>query len=410
MSKSTAEEMLNEQAAEVGATASNGNVKSVLPPDDLRDIVSPESVVLPDMPETVLDGTLGEICRKRFADCPIAYSWPALLAAGSTLIREQRTLGIRANLYACLVGPIHSGKTSVIERAFHQLQILPPVLVALKAGSAEGLLAAVGNQEGNGCLLFPDELSHLLEKAQIQNASFAYILNSLFYKNEEDLTIAKGKPVRFNCRLSLVGGIVDDKFDDSFGSATTSGLYDRFLFGQCPTGHEYLWRPPEGNPAITDTFDEVPADRAIWEARDQIARSEKINPRLLEISLRCAAICAAIDGRDKLRAADLAPAWELARYQSRARLLLQPNGGKNFEAKIALKILAYLNRHANGERWMVLRQVLRDTHAYDVGPSVVERAVNAMRFGGAIEEDYRIVGKGQKQRLIRVAGEQIQEH
>jgi hypothetical protein len=48
----------------------------------------------------------------------------------------------------------------------------------------------------------------------------------------DQLTIARGKAVNFNARLSLVGGIVDEKFDDAFGSATTSGLYDRFLFGQ----------------------------------------------------------------------------------------------------------------------------------------------------------------------------------
>jgi len=28
---------------------------------------------------------------------------------------------------------------------------------------------------------------------------------------------------------------VQDKFDEVFGDATTGGLYDRFLFGLCPT-------------------------------------------------------------------------------------------------------------------------------------------------------------------------------
>jgi hypothetical protein len=360
------------------------------------------NLALPGMPKAVLDGKLGEIYQSRLSDFPVAYGWLALLGAASALVRPQEHETIHANLYAALVGPVHSGKTSCIERANFLLDVKDPVLQEVKAGSAEGLLAKIGDQQGQGILLFPDELSHLLEKVQITNASFAYILNSLFYKPDEELTIAHGKRVRFHCRLSLIGGIVDDKFDDAFGSATTSGLYDRFLFGQCPSGADYLWRPPEGTPAITEVPGAVPVDRDVWAARDEIAKTEKINPRLLELALRGAAICAAFDGRDRLRAAELGPAWELARYQTRVRTLLQPNCGKNFEAKIALKILGYLNRHAPEGAYLVLRHVLRATHAYEYGPSIVERAINAMRFGGAIEENAATVGKGQKQRLIRL--------
>lgn len=367
--------------------------------------VTAAGIALPDMPDAVLDGRLGEICLTRMRDFPIAYAWTALLVAAGALIKRQEHGTLRANLFGALVGPVHSGKTAAIDCAHFLLDVKDPLLAQLKAGSAEGLLAKIGDQQGQGVLLYPDELAHLLEKTQITNASFAYILNSLFYKSEEELTIAHGKTVRFNCRLSLVGGIVDEKFDDSFGSATTCGLYDRFLFGQCPSSAEYLWRPIEGRPATTDTFDEVPVDREIWAARDDLVAKEKLSPRLLEIALRAAGICAAFDGRESLLAKNLEPAWELARYQDRVRMLLQPNAGRNFEAKIALKILAYLNRHAPDGQWLVLRQVLRDTRAYDYAPSVAERAIDAMKFGVAIEERQTTVGKGQKQRQIRLGGD-----
>ncbi len=381
---------------------SSDEVAAKIPDKEIA--IATASITLPDMPEAVLDGRLGEICQRRLSDFPIAYAWPALLAAASALIHRQEHRTIPANLYVALVGPAHSGKSSAIERANFLLDVKDPILKETKSGSAEGLLADIGDQQSQGVLLFPDELSHLLEKVQITNASFAYILNSLFYKEKQDLTIAHGKSVSFNCRLSLVGGIVDEKFDESFGSATTTGLYDRFLFAQCPSNFECLWRPLEGAPAVMETFDEVPVDREVWEARDHIAKTEKLNPRLLEIALRTAAICAAVDGRTRLQAADLDPAWELARYQSRVRMLLQPNPGKNFEARFALKLLAYLNRHAPDGQWVSCRKALKDVRAYDVGPSVVERAMNAMRFGGVIELMESIGGKGQKQRLIRLVG------
>jgi len=368
-----------------------------------REIVGPNGMKLPDMPESVLDGRLGEICQTRLKDFPVAFSWLAVLAAAGAVVRPGMS-PLRSNLYVALVGPIHCGKSSAIDRANHLTDVKPPILEKLKAGSAEGMLARVGDQKGDAVLLCPDELTHLLEKAQITNASFAYILNSLFYSDTERLTIAHGKKVDFNCRLSLIGGIVDQKFDDSFGSATVAGLYDRFLFGQCPSDYEYMWRPIEGKPAFDDQIDEVTIRPDVWPARDAIAKSEGINPRLLEISIRCAGICAAVDRRGELQASDLEPAWELARYQTRVRLLLQPNPGKNYEARVALKILNHLNRHAPEGSYMVLRDVLRATHAYDFGPSTAENALKAMKFGGAVEEADDVV-KGQKRRLIRLAGD-----
>jgi Bifunctional DNA primase/polymerase, N-terminal/Primase C terminal 1 (PriCT-1) len=388
-----------EQAGKCAAGKSAG-----ADPIDPAMIATDENVALPDLPEAALDGSLGDICQTLLRDFPLALAWPALLAAAGALIRSTPNQP-RTNLYVALVGPAHCGKSCAIEAANYFLDVRPPMLESLKAGSAEGLLAKIGDQNGNSVLLFPDELSHLLEKAQIAGASFAYALNTAFYHGESTLTIAHGQIVKFNCRLSLIGGVVDEKFDDSFGSATTGGLYDRFLFGQCPSGYSYLWKPLDGPPAITETFDGPRVNADVWEARNGIHQAEKINPRILELAIRCAFICAAIDGREELRAADLAPAWALARYQQRVRILLQPNGGKNFEGRIALKILNHLGSNAADGRYLVLRDVLRATRAYEYGPSTCERALNAMRFGGSIEEIGNTSEKGQKRRLIRLAGD-----
>ncbi|MFY9531247.1 MAG: DUF3854 domain-containing protein [Candidatus Acidiferrales bacterium] len=373
--------------------------------------LSINELTVPDMPKTVLDGRLGEICLRRLSDFPVAYAWLALLAAASQLVEPRPSAAIRTNIYSGLVGKVHSGKSVGVKRSCHLLGIdhlIPPVIVDVKAGSAEGLFATIGDRGGANVLFNPDELSHLLEKAQITNASFAYVLNSLFYQNSNPLTIAKGKAINFNACVSIVGGIVEEKFGDAFGSATTAGLYDRFLFGQCPSDFEYLYRPETGTPAFSPGVLPLQPEvnPELWEARNQIAKSEGINPRLLEIALRCAVICAAFDGRKEILATDLEPAWELARYQERVRLLLAPNPGKNFEAQAAYKVIAYLNRHAPKGEWLRLRDVLRGSRAWDYGPSLTERVINAMTFSGAIEQaEAPAPGGGRKARLIRLAGE-----
>ncbi len=371
--------------------------------------VEPEQIAatselrLPDMPESVLDGRLGEICKRHLKDFPLAYAWPALLAAAGVLVRPVQWPAatiLRANLYVALVGPVGSGKSTAIERALHFADVRSPLLEEVKSGSAEGLLKKMGDRKGDRVFLFPDELSHLLDKAQIIGASFPYILNTLFYKDAAALTIARGEQVNFNCRMSVVGGLIDEKFGESFGSATTGGLYDRFIFGQCPTGFEYLWRPIEGTPVFDCEFDEMPVNQDIFSARDDLSAKEKLSPRLLELALRCAAICAAIDGRE-LRAADLGPAWEMARYQNRVRMLLVPNAGKNLEGQVASKIMGYVDAHSDGEKCLKVRDVLTATHAYDFGPALCERVIKGLAFAGEIEHFEVKNARGRKVMLIR---------
>jgi hypothetical protein len=136
-------------------------------------------------------------------------------------------------------------------------------------------------------------------------------------------------------------------------------------------------------------------------ARDAVAKQEKINPRILEIALQAAAICAAFDRRQQLRAEELSAAWEMARYQDRVRIVLAPNPGKNFEAQVVHKIMNYLNRHAPNGQLIRLRDLLNGIRAIDFGPSIVERTLAAMALSGTIvlsEQASR--SPGRKARLI----------
>jgi hypothetical protein len=144
-------------------------------------------------------------------------------------------------------------------------------------------------------------------------------------------------------------------------------------------------------------------DSSVWDARDALQKSEGIEPRVLEISIRCALICAAWDGKPVLRASDLEPAWELARYQTRVRALLRPNEGRNFEAIAAIKILNWLKANRDGEKWFPQNTVTRATHVKEYGPSIVQRAISGLVFCGDIEEaQVKPKSGGPTKRLIRL--------
>jgi hypothetical protein len=186
--------------------------------------------------------------------------------------------------------------------------------------------------------------------------------------------------------LSVLGGLLEETFGDLFGKATTGGLYDRFIFGQCPTDFNYLYRPFQGQPLAVEPVT-VAVHPEVWAERDcWIKTIPGVTGRIAEIALRVASICAAFDGKDFLMVSDLAPARAFAEYQARIRILLRPNPGENFEARAAFKFLAYLQRHAPDGQWLGKREMLRETHCYELGPSTCNKALNTLGYNGDIEE------------------------
>jgi hypothetical protein len=341
--------------------------------------------LLLDMPDTVLSGRLGEICQRlmlhggRF---PLAYAWPALLTVAS-VFAPRHSEKQRLNLYTALSGPVHSGKTQAIEAAQQLLGVREPELMSVMAGSAESLMRHISDAKGAPRLFSPDELSHTLEKASIQNASFASVLSRAFYSTRFTLLMQGKQKAEFNASLSILGGIVDDRFEELFSRATTSGLYDRFFFGACPSGFEFDYYPFEEKQqmyALESVFvaPEVWLEKSIWQRKNK-----ELNQRVVEIALRAATICAAFDGKTLLAAKDLEPVLALAEYEQRIRRLLKPNEGENLEAKVALKILAYLERLDGG--YISKRKLLHDTGAYRYSPSAVKRALEIMDANGDIE-------------------------
>lgn len=354
-------------------------------PKDL-DIADDFSLHLNDMPEQVLDGYLGEIAQRRMGRFPLAYSWLALAAVAGVMVRRSLST-LRQNLFASLVGPVHTGKSQAIEHAVQVLGIGAPELQKLMSGSAEGMLGRL--KDANGCarLVSVDEMGHLLSKAHIENASFPYVLNRAFYETSFDVTGAKGKLTSFHCEMSLLGGCPDNLFDTLFDASTVGGLYDRFVFGICPQPFTFDYRPFEGGAEpITETV-AVGIDPEVWEMK-RIWVEEGVSPRCAENALRIAGICASLDKRTLLRPAQLGPAFAFAKYQTRIQQTLRPNPGENSDAKCAFAILTTLERMAqNGSKgkWIARRACYKAIHAERLGPSVFRRALDSLVMNGDIE-------------------------
>jgi hypothetical protein len=356
-------------------TAANANDVNVL--TDLA------ALTVPDMPEAVLDGRLGELSTSgSLATLPRAYSWTALVTCAGAIAPPQEHL--RTNLFACLVGATHTGKSVAIDYAAKTLGVPPVIRREVMAGSAETLIAnELGQYTGGACLLDTDELGHLLAKAQIESASFPYVLNSAFYKDRFDVLMAKGKKATVDCRLSVIGGLVEENFGNAFGFQSTLGLLDRFIFGMCPSDQKYLWEPFQGTPAIIIPR-AISIDPDVWETRNAwLKENPDWNPRVVENALRVAAICASFNQRPTLRAQHLEPARAFAEYQHRVRMLLKPNVGENTDARCAATIINWLDAHT--ETWVGQRVLYRAIHADRYGPFAFERAISALAMCGEIE-------------------------
>lgn len=351
----------------------------------------------PDMPQDVLSGKLGEICNQRMGAYPRAYAWPALVTLASGLVVKGNG-DTKANIYTAIVGPVHSGKTACTELAAYLLSSRESEsLQNMKSGSIEGLLKFFQGVT-HPLVLCPDELSHLLTKSKIDNATFESTLNSMFYQDEQNLTIARGKTIHCRFPLSILGGLVEEKFEDSFGSNAMTGLYDRFMFGLCPSDYQCHYREPLGEPSYRWAPDrERPIlpkiNGDVWEKKQEWLTRDKIGNRTAEIAIRVAATCAAFDGRAELKAKDLEPAAHLAIYQDNVRKILTADESQNQSAKVENKILRFLRRNAPNGHWVRIRDLKRCTHVTELyGEWMCARAVDALERSGQIQTKTRETG------------------
>lgn len=376
-----------------------------------------------DLPDEALDGWLGEICRERLSEFPRAAAWTALVTAASVHVPGAN----RCNLNGVLVGRAGDGKSEIAKRAMWLMSAdIAPFYQTVAIGSGEGLVRTFKDANKARRLLYQDELADLMGKTRIEGSSLGQKLNELWGTDCIGTAVKKAKEsVACEVRLSVLGNLVNDRFDDAFHSGTVLGYYRRVLFGEYPLDFpSYLYRPPKGSPAFRpelegDDLNFTPVGRQpvaveiaddVWDERDRWVKEEGIEPYIIEPVLRVALVCASFDGRSALRAADLGPTLAYLKHQAAARLWLKPNVGENLDAILGNKIMDYLRRYAPHGQPLNLRRVLKAVHAYDrFGLPIAERVLTGLTRQRLVVIDSKIAAvPGGKKETIALSEEERQ--
>jgi hypothetical protein len=354
---------------------------------------SNKTIEIADMPAECMSGELGAIYEKYLRGFPRAFGYPALLANASALVQD-RSPGVRTNIYVINVGPSGSGKTECDRWANGILGVFSSSVITDFIGSAEQFAVKHGNAGGNARLYNPDEAAHFLEKAMLEHASFPFLFTRAWGTDSFGMTVGKQRKDeehRINIHLSFYGGVVEDHFEDCFGSASTAGYYQRLLFGHCPTDFPYSYRPfpVELQGCRFRVPSAIEIDESVWEQIDEWGNEDATfrddNRRLLEVCLRASVIAAAFDRKQVLTAKDLEPMKHMLAYQKRVRIILRPNVGLTIEAKITDRLRRYLESQPRGHG--VTKKKLYDaTHIHRLSTTTADRVIKSLVTQGLILE------------------------
>jgi hypothetical protein len=319
-----------------------------------EDTDEPLVEIVEDMPTDCLDGMLGDITQKRMARFPIATAWPTIVCCAGVRIERECSLVLspqRTNLYVVFVCPVEFGKSDVINQGLYVVGLVGTNrLLEATVGSSEGLISLLGDAHGESRLYSPDELLSTLKKANIENSVLNSTFCSMFYKDASTHKTAKGT-LSYNARVSMIGGIVDDMFEEAYGVSSTGGFYTRSAFSMPPTGFVNKFRPYDTQSEKMDGVHEVTVDLDVYELQDEWNAANPGYGRVMEIAIRFAFICACYDKR-VLHAKDMDAAIRYADYHKHVREVLRPNVGETLSAKMEDAIRKYLTRRTINGDWV----------------------------------------------------------
>ena len=303
----------------------------LFPPDDLKPIVEPaEHAVGIGFDNRALYGKLGDLAVA--STMPLGWAYVGILAVASALDIHDRDGHVRSNIYAGLIAPVGTSKTAVAE-AIEKSIFLPSLTVSTTTpGSDRGLIKMLGT-DGNTTLLIEDEFRAVLDKCAIPNSTLPKVLCKLWGKNRAGVSDKKGVD-ECDGKLCILGNIPAEDavdFGKAFGTSTTKGLYDRFLFGYDTTAVKY--RPLNITATVFPGPMVVRVPNWAWEAKDLWAGDKPERRRLTEHALRVALITTACNGEREITCASMAAAFRLAELQERIRLVFGPGLAETKDAE-----------------------------------------------------------------------------
>lgn len=354
------------------------------------------------MPESCMYGWLGYFART--LGCPLDAAYPAVLAVAAGY-GVPPTASVRTNLYVNLIGAKGTGKTLLTDRITRSWVPATPMQVVRKyPGSEIGLIQLLGGKKAKEMdesdfvpkpyLLVQDEMRATFAKMDIQNSALPNILNQLFYQDSYGTASKQGN---WECcaRLSVLGGLTcdgPDEFADIYGVETTTGTYDRTIFGVLPRDWEF---DHEWQTTLADDGDVVrrrPKTCTISTEIFQMANEwRKVNHedrrRLAELALRIALITASLNHDSEVTAECMRCALEFVEWQEAVRRKYKPSETDDLDGKAERAVIRALEKYEN---WVEWRDLCLKHSLYKAAKSSVRlnRVKRAMIFEGVIEEEF----------------------
>jgi hypothetical protein len=181
--------------------------------------------------------------------------------------------------------------------------------------------------------LIEDEFRAVLDKCAIPNATLPKVICKLWSRTRAGVSDKKGVE-ECDGKLCILGNIPCEDaadFAKAFGSSTTKGMYDRFLFGYDTTAVKY--RPLDIHPTVFPDSMVVRVPEWVWDAKDQWAGDKPERRRLTEHALRVALVSTACNGEKEISAASMTAAFRMAELQERIRNVFKPGLAETKDAE-----------------------------------------------------------------------------
>jgi hypothetical protein len=341
--------------------------------DKMAEVTKPRKLV---MPESCMYGWLGWAAQE--LETPLGFAYPAMLTAAASLIKSYPR-HIRPTLYCCLIGGVHCGKSETIKRAVgykNQTGLLSMPVDAVKwtvPGSDRGLIKIFQQDKDEKTLvesmvvptylLAQDELRNTLAKVGIQNSALPSVLCSAWEQDEVGTADKTGKHSA-DMHLNILGALKADDaedFADVFSKETTSGLYDRFIFGLAPKGWEFdTWERPVNvrYPKLCSVPKHCWTMMKEWRAVEPIGRG-----RLGEIAMRIAYITSAMNHDVEMTEEAMRAALAFCEWQEWIRTTYKAGLGDSDDAKCTAAILGVLEKLEPG-MWIRWRELAAKKNWY----------------------------------------------
>jgi energy-coupling factor transporter ATP-binding protein EcfA2 len=316
----------------------NDTLPDELPPP--KDLALTDSAIGIEWPgDSVLYKALGDIASK-YHTLPRGWLVPALIGFGGAMGYEDAHRRVKSNEYVALIGPTRMGKSATLDTVERIVPIDPGTVKRQTPSSDRGLLKLLSEDEPRHVLLLQDEARSMLTKAAIEGSTLSFLLNELWSRDTVG-AVDKKTDEKMHGYLSMVICVTaqdPSDFAEVFGTLTTHGLYNRFLFGY---SSQRLPHPPTAQMMALPEPKAVRVPDWVWEAKEAWAAVD-LQPRLAltEHLLRVALITAGMAGDREITKEGFEAAMRFMEWQQRVRAAYGPGVARNEQA------VAFTKAHA----------------------------------------------------------------